>query len=681
MIATLAPYLLALPLVAATPSPKSLSSSFSLLYQNDLNWTSATEHAGAILLEPRSGQAAVQSCAALSESLLSANGLHFFSDIASLLAYLSFQGRYPAEQEYWIAPASANTCTTITGGAKVKNSSCQRVLPVLCSQSAPYRVASLQDQDPRWRLSVGAEDLTVTGYRDHLSFRFLGIPYANTPKRFTYSTLYNGTQKSLNATDYGSRCVQIGTPGSEDCLFLNIFTPFIPGPETGAASLKPVMFFIHGGAFVGGSGNDAIYDGGNLASRGDVVVVNINYRLSSLGFLALSDGVTNGNFGIGDITVALSWVQKYISAFGGDPTRITIVGQSSGAAATRALLASPKAINKFSAAIPMSNLAGENYATSYSVYYTIAELQPIVIDPLLVATGCNMTDSAAVLSCLRSVDPNTLVDLPTAASFIVVDGTYVTSKQLPVDGSSPVAYVPIVTGIMRDDGSAFTGYPRTANVTREIAAVLSSPSAPEVQSSGLFPVPSGANATLDIFNVTARLSTDIGFRCLDQAHAISASDHNVFPNIWFYQFDRSYQTPAFNPNPPVCDAPITSTHPHGDPSQEYFKCHTGELHFVWGTLGQYQLPFRDANDLSFSQLVADSWTAFAHNHDPNPLSAYLSVRGYMNTLDVVENTDRWEPLTKRHDRALRIMNLPPRMTTFQEESQCKFLGLPSDYYD
>ena len=110
-----------------------------------------------------------------------------------------------------------------------------------------------------------------------------------------------------------------------------------------------------------------------MASRGDVVVVTINYRLSTLGFLALEDGQTNGNFGLADQVAALDWVRQYITAFGGDPNRITIFGQSAGAGSVRALLGSPQAIGKFAAAIPMSNLAGSDYATTYSLYYTIPE--------------------------------------------------------------------------------------------------------------------------------------------------------------------------------------------------------------------------------------------------------------------------------------------------------------------
>lgn len=84
----------------------------------------------------------------------------------------------------------------------------------------------------------------------------------------------------INALNFGSPCIQTPGTGSEDCLFLNIFTAYIPQSTTPKTSgnLKPVMFWIHGGAFTGGEGSDAVYDGGSLSSRGDVVVVTINYR-------------------------------------------------------------------------------------------------------------------------------------------------------------------------------------------------------------------------------------------------------------------------------------------------------------------------------------------------------------------------------------------------------------------
>ena len=267
--------------------------------------------------------------------------------------------------------------------------------------------------------TAGSQRLTprCTSYRDQLSFRFEGIPYADPPARFTYPAPWTGS-RTLNATAFGSECVQAGVPsGSEDCLFLNIWTPYIPEDSSTAltSNLKPVFFWIHGGAFTSGTGSDPTFAGGNMASRGDVVVVTINYRLSTLGFLALEDGVTNGNFGLADQIAALDWVREYITAFGGDPNRITIFGQSAGAGSVRALLGSPQAIGKFAAAIPMSNLAGSDYATTYSLYYTIPEEVTTVVEPILEEIGCNATDSASALACLKAYEAYELVSLTNVA--------------------------------------------------------------------------------------------------------------------------------------------------------------------------------------------------------------------------------------------------------------------------
>ena len=232
--------------------------------------------------------------------------------------------------------------------------------------------------------------------------------------RFEYPTAFTGN-KNIDAQSFGSPCVQTGVNGSEDCLFLNIFTPFIPS-ENSHVPLKAVMFWIHGGAFTGGEGSDPTFDGSALTSRGDVVLVTINYRLSTLGFLALEDGKTNGNFGLADQVAALEWVREHIAAFGGDKDRITIFGQSAGAASVRALTASPPAIGKYAAAVPMSNLAGINFAKPYSFYFTIPENVAQVTNPLLASVGCNVSASD-ILPCLRAVDAQTLVDVSTASKY------------------------------------------------------------------------------------------------------------------------------------------------------------------------------------------------------------------------------------------------------------------------
>ncbi len=142
---------------------------------------------------------------------------------------------------------------------------------------------------------------------------------------------------------------------SEDCLYLNVWTPADPG----TAQRLPVMVWIHGGGFAVGSGAEPRYDGARLAARG-IVVVTLNHRLNALGFLAhpeltaeLEHGAS-GNYGMLDLVAALQWVKRNIGAFGGDPEAVTIAGESAGSMAVSALMASPLAKGLFARAIGQS---------------------------------------------------------------------------------------------------------------------------------------------------------------------------------------------------------------------------------------------------------------------------------------------------------------------------------------
>ncbi|RPD75515.1 carboxylesterase from carbohydrate esterase [Lentinus tigrinus ALCF2SS1-7] len=666
---------LAFPLVCglAVPSPSSVKSDITLLYNNDLNVHTASSHRSALLLSsPRSHSDAASACTALGETLLPVNKTFFANDLVPLLRYQTFQGNFPSSQQFWVAN-EGRACQVVNSKGVVSSSAtCLRSLPVLCSQSAAFQASA----QPETSLTVRSHDLTITGFRDQTSFKFFGIPYADPPVRFEYPTAYTGN-KTIDARSFRSQCVQTGTVGSEDCLFLNIWTPFVPSSSSNSRTkLKPVMFWIHGGAFTGGTGSDSTFEGSGLSSRGDVVLVTINYRLSTLGFLALDDGKTNGNFGIADQIAALDWVRDNIAAFGGDKGRITIFGQSAGAASVRALMGSPKAIGKYAAAVPMSNLAGANYATTYSFYYTIPQEVSLVANPIIEAVGCNSTSD--VLACLRAVDPNTLVNLATVARFLVVDGTFITSQQLPLDGSGLVANVHTMMGFMRDDGAAFIGYPKDGNLTEGlIGASLNT----TIANNPLFPEPSGPNVTTNVFNVTAGATTDVEFRCLDQATAFSGIAHNLFKSVWFYEFNRSYQTPGFSPNFPTCEAPVTDEHPNGDASQEYFKCHSGELFYVFGSLPA-DLPYRDDQDLPFMQRMVDIWSSFARTFDPNPDPGFLAARGFTGTAQQLKRESKWEPVTKANVRGkpLRELQWDSFMLPFGQQVQCEFLGFPLTFY-
>ncbi len=326
-----------------------------------------------------------------------------------------------------------------------------------------------------------------------------------------------------------------------------------------------------------------------------MVLVAINYRLSTLGFLALEDGVTNGNFGLADQINALDWVRENIQNFGGDPERITIFGQSAGAASVRAMMASPKALGKFANAIPLSNLGGINYGTTYSEYYTINEEMKVAGNAILNATNC--TSAVSKVDCLRSVPASTLVSLNTVARYLVVDGTYLTTTHLELDG--PPLPFKLMMGLMRDDGSPFISYPKTTNESEYLASQGFS-----VPRADVFPIPSGANQTLDLYNTSSRLATDGIFRCVDQATVSKGlKSGRLGSSVYYYEFDRSYQTTGW-PKTDVCEAPRTSAHPYGDPALLYFRCHSGELYYVFGNLARQGLPPRDDYDLPSSNLYS-----------------------------------------------------------------------------
>lgn len=188
----------------------------------------------------------------------------------------------------------------------------------------------------------------------HSFYAFKGIPYAAPPVgdlRFRNPQPHASWSGLRDASNHGSHCpndgiMGIGAGGHEDCLFLNVYSTNLNGD-------LPVMFWIHGGAFVIGDGNTLVY-GPDLLLREDVVVVTINYRLSSLGFLSTDDKEAQGNYALKDMVMALRWVQNNIAAFGGDPKRVTAFGQSAGSTAIHLLLMSKMADGLFSQAIMQS---------------------------------------------------------------------------------------------------------------------------------------------------------------------------------------------------------------------------------------------------------------------------------------------------------------------------------------
>lgn len=209
----------------------------------------------------------------------------------------------------------------------------------------------------------------VRGLRDKEVLIFRGIRYGadTAPRRFMRALAPNAWSGIADATRYGAAAPQTNAsePTSEDCLFLNVWTPALDRGR------RPVMVYLHGGAHAHGSGSDPLYDGSSLVRRGDVVVVTLNHRLAGLGYAYLAQlggPAESGNVGNLDIVLALQWVRDNIAGFGGDPGRVLLFGQSGGGAKTITLMAMPEARPLFHRAATMSGqhvtAAGPMHATA-----------------------------------------------------------------------------------------------------------------------------------------------------------------------------------------------------------------------------------------------------------------------------------------------------------------------------
>lgn len=300
----------------ANSSFSNSDTSLTFVYQNNLNASDDSTHVGAILLDPATQNTGAAQCAALGESLLPILTLEAHTDdFEYSLAYLAYAGLVHAGQQYYVEDAvlSVNFASGQSlGFSTSRNENGTQALPVLCTQSSAQNGATNAQATVSNEIRIPSAGNTYVGFRNQKSFRFIGIPYANAFQRFEYSTVYNATGQTINATKYGADCSQAGdSTSSEDCLFLNVQTPYIP--KVGSpGKLRPVMFSIHGGGFTGGNGGGSSgLDGGNMASREDIVSVELNYRLSTIGFFAVPGTDVRGNFGIGDQVTALE-VRIYV---------------------------------------------------------------------------------------------------------------------------------------------------------------------------------------------------------------------------------------------------------------------------------------------------------------------------------------------------------------------------------
>ncbi|XP_033121774.1 cholinesterase 2-like [Anneissia japonica] len=443
---------------------------------------------------------------------------------------------------------------------------------------------------------------------------YKGIPYAEPPVgnlRFENPRPKEPWMGTLNATEYSPMCIQ-SSGGEDDCLYLNIF---VPQSKPHNAS---VMFFIHGGSFLTGTASTDVYSGVVLAAIGDVIVVTINYRLNIYGFLTTGDDEYPGNVGLLDQLEALKWVNQNIGAFGGDPSRVTIFGESAGSAMVDYHLLSKQSWDYFSQAILESGTALCDWA------YTEREESKNLAITIGEKVGCEFTDSNAFVECMKGVDPGAVVDASVGITIYpgpVVDGIFIErSPEILIQNEEFKTDTNIIIGTNKDEGTSFyfnlPDYlsPDTPKVSKSeflylipvIFVPIEEASNPLILDSIYFEYTDWSQADdpeANFFDSSVRLATDFQFVC--PSDAVQRAHASVGNKVYAYVMSHTPEVSIF-----------------GLDFDWLGASHAEELSFVFG------LPFLNGTPIYSLEQPSDIdrnlsvefmryWTNFANTGDPN----------------------------------------------------------------
>jgi para-nitrobenzyl esterase len=514
-------------------------------------------------------------------------------------------------------------------------------------------------------VTIGTGQLVGRG--DGSVYAYLGIPYAQPPvgplrwKEPQSPMAWSGVR---NATNFGKRCaqranatLQTAASSDEDCLYLNVWTPNPSGTKL------PVMVWIHGGGNVGGSTSDPVpfadagnfYSGATLATNG-VVVVSMNYRLGVFGFFAhpglVAEGSKAGNQGLWDQRFAMQWVQTNIDKFGGDPSHVTIFGESAGSLDVCLHVASPQTHPLFERAVSESGGCTTHQPTLSDGQQLVENFSAQLncpgggsADAGSDASADAGTGATAGLSCMRMKDVQTLL---TAAGTSdaggmlgpfepVVDGDLLADQPRTLYKTGKIAKTPYLLGSNNDEGTLFElgATPVTdqaglmAAITRQFgdagAAVAQVYPVSEFDAG----VPNPYQAAL------TRIVGDSILVCSTYDSAVLASAQGVA--TYMYNFDI-----------PVVIPGLVGT----NPGELYLGAsHGSELSFVFGTSPQFAT---DMGQATVSKLMERYWTRFAAAGDPNGGSDLM-----------------WPQFSAMNDQRMQFAMQPSVVTGFRS-TECNF---------
>jgi len=404
---------------------------------------------------------------------------------------------------------------------------------------------------------------------------FKGIPFAAPPVgelRWRAPKAPLHWEGVRTADKFSDTCMQrrpataAERPMSEDCLYLNVYTA-----AKSSKDHRPVMVWIHGGALTGGAGS--LYDGEALAKKG-VVVVTVNYRLGVFGFFAdpeltkESDRNSSGNYGLLDQIAALEWVQKNIAAFGGDPKRVTIFGESAGSSAVNFLMASPLAKGLFERVIGES---GANFGRGVAL--------------------TEMEQNGSRLGSLAALRAKSAEDLlKTEGSFRpCVDGWFLPESVGEIFAQHKQSDVPVMAGSNADEARSLAPWP--ANATAKTFVDQAHKRYGDFTDEFLKLYPAGSNE--QAAEAHYRSSTDGGMGWEMRTWVRAQTKSGKAP-AYLYYFTRT---------------------PPWEQSSRYRAYHAAEIQYVFANLRPNR-PWEDA-DRKLAETMSSYWTNFAATGNPN----------------------------------------------------------------
>jgi para-nitrobenzyl esterase len=474
--------------------------------------------------------------------------------------------------------------------------------------------------------------------------KFLGIPYAAAPVgdlRWRPPQEPEGWHSVRDATSFGAHCPQVATPygtpsTTEDCLFLNVFTP--AKTNEGRPHLLPVMFWIHGGGLVVGESDG--YDPSQLVGE-DVIVVTINYRLGELGFLAHSalaaespNGAA-GNYGLLDQQAALRWVRRNIRAFGGDPDNVAIFGESAGGLSVHSQLASPLAAGLFHKAIVESG--------AYSLVQPSLAAAEVAGAAFAASAGC--VDPSTAAACLRSLSVAAILAHQPAGTMVPnLDGFVLPQTVRSAFSTGQFNRVPVIEGSNHDEWRLFvaqteatTGTPLTAaGYVPVIAATLSVPLPVAAAIATEYPLAAYPSPSVAL----GAVGTDVVFACNARLSSRMLS-----------QYVPTFQYEFNDPSAPMLFFSSISF-----PTGAY---HASELQYLFNVLETpVPSPGLAPAQRELSGTMIAYWTQFARSGDPNS-----------------HGTPPWSPYGSSDQFQSLLPPVPATTTGFATDHKCAFWGL------